>query len=102
MRRPTTPRHCHGIAKSGPGVACHAHADPWGLGSTALRPRRDEGFSTLRLHGGTPALAAVLTVVESTLAAVVGILAGMPLCAVALPAVALIPFQGRALGLENL
>lgn len=75
------------------------------LGGSAARlstRRRDERLSTLRLLGGTPALVAVLTVVESTLVALVGILAGMALYAAALPAVALIPFQGRALGLENL
>ncbi|MHA7306723.1 FtsX-like permease family protein [Arthrobacter sp. TMN-49] len=75
------------------------------LGGSAARlsaRRRDERLSTLRLLGGTPRLVAVLTVIESTLVALLGILAGMVLYAAALPAVAQIPFQGKALGLENL
>lgn len=75
------------------------------LGGSAARlsaRRRDERLSTLRLLGATPALVATLTVVESTLVALLGVLAGIFLYAAALPAVALIPFQGQALGLENL
>ena len=75
------------------------------LGGSAARlsaRRRDERLSTLRLMGATPALVAVLTVVESTLVAALGVLAGIALYAAALPAVALIHFQGRALGLASL
>ncbi|PYH00036.1 permease [Arthrobacter stackebrandtii] len=75
------------------------------LGGSAARlsaRRRDERLSTLRLMGATPALVGVLTVVESTLVALLGILAGIAVYAAALPAVALIPFQGGPLGLSNL
>lgn len=75
------------------------------LGGSAARlsaRRRDERLSTLRLLGGTPTFVAVLTVVESTLIALVGVLAGVVLYAVTLPAVALIHFRGEALGLANL
>lgn len=75
------------------------------LGGSAARlsaRRRDERLSTLRLLGGTPALVSVLTVVESTLVAVVGVAAGIFLYAAALPAIAMIPFQGQALGLATL
>ncbi|AIY01335.1 hypothetical protein ART_1736 [Arthrobacter sp. PAMC 25486] len=75
------------------------------LGGSAARlsaRRRDERLSTLRLLGGTPALVAVLTVIESTLVALLGVLAGIVLYAVTLPAIALIHFQGKALGLANL
>lgn len=75
------------------------------LGGSAARlsaRRRDERLSTLRLLGATPALVSVLTVVEATMVAFVGVLAGIVLYAGALPAIALIPFQGQPLGLENL
>lgn len=75
------------------------------LGGSAARlsaRRRDERLSTLRLLGGTPALVAALTVVESTLIALVGVVAGILLYAAALPAVALITFRGEPLGLTNL
>lgn len=75
------------------------------LGGSAARlsaRRRDERLSTLRLLGGTPALVGAMTVVESTVVAAVGICAGVLLYAAALPAVALIPFQGKALGLSAL
>ncbi|SED84542.1 hypothetical protein SAMN04489740_0114 [Arthrobacter alpinus] len=75
------------------------------LGGSAARlsaRRRDERLSTLRLLGGTPALVSVLTVVESTLVAITGVIAGIVIYAAALPAVALIEFQGQALGLATL
>ena len=75
------------------------------LGGSAARlsaRRRDERLSTLRLLSGTPALVSVLTVVESTLVAVVAGVAGIFLYTAALPAVAMIPFQGQALGLATL
>lgn len=75
------------------------------LGGSAARlsaRRRDERLSTLRLLGATPALVSVLTVVESTMVAVVGVATGVLLYAAALPAIALIPFRGEALGLANL
>lgn len=75
------------------------------LGGSAARlsaRRRDERLSTLRLLGGTPALVAVLTVVESTFIAALGVVSGIVLYAAALPAIALIPFQGEPLGLAVL
>ncbi|MGA7206939.1 MAG: permease [Specibacter sp.] len=75
------------------------------LGGSAARlsaRRRDERLSTLRLLGATPALARALTVLESTLIAAVGILAGTVLYAAAIPAVALIHFRGKALGMGAL
>lgn len=75
------------------------------LGGSAARlsaRRRDERLSTLRLLGGTPALVSVLTIIESTLVAAVGIASGIVLYAAALPAIALIHFQGQALGLATL
>ena len=75
------------------------------LGGSAARlsaRRRDERLSTLRLLGGTPALVGTISIVESTVVAAAGIAAGVVLYAVALPAVALIQFQGKALGLAQL
>lgn len=75
------------------------------LGGSAARlsaRRRDERLSTLRLLGATPALVTVLTVVESTLVALVGVLSGLVLYALTVPAIALIRFKGRALGLTHL
>ncbi|PYI69484.1 permease [Arthrobacter livingstonensis] len=75
------------------------------LGGSAARlsaRRRDERLSTLRLLGATPALVGFMAVVEATAVAVLGIAAGIVLYAAALPAVALIHFQGHALGLAGL
>ena len=75
------------------------------LGGSAARlsaRRRDERLSTLRLLGATPALVPTLAIVETTAVAAVGIAAGLALYAAALPAVALIHFQGKALGLAQL
>ncbi|MFC8304441.1 permease [Specibacter sp. NPDC057265] len=75
------------------------------LGGSAARlsaRRRDERLSTLRLLGGTPALVGTISIVESTVVAAAGIAAGVVLYAVALPAVALIQFQGKARGLAQL
>lgn len=75
------------------------------LGGSAARlsaRRRDERLSTLRLLGGTPALVGTISLVESTMVAAAGIAAGVVLYVVALPVVALIQFQGKALGLAQL
>ncbi|MET4004093.1 hypothetical protein ABIB48_002831 [Arthrobacter sp. UYCu511] len=75
------------------------------LGGSAARlsaRRRDERLSTLLLLGATAALVSVMTIVESTVIACVGVLAGVVLYVAALPAIALIPFQGQALGLDKL
>ncbi|UWF78450.1 MULTISPECIES: FtsX-like permease family protein [Microbacterium] len=73
------------------------------LGGAAARlsaRRRDERLSTLRLLGMTPAGVATLTVLESTLVAAIGALAGVLGHLALAPAIALIPFRGEALGLD--
>lgn len=75
------------------------------LGGSAARlsaRRRDERLSTLRLLGGTPAFVASISIVESTVVAALGIASGVVLYVAALPAVALIQFQGKTLGLAQL
>lgn len=71
------------------------------LGGAAARlsaRRRDERLSTLRLLGVTPAGVGVLTIVESTLIAAVGVLVGIVGHLALTPLVGLIPFRGQALG----
>lgn len=71
------------------------------LGGAAARlsaRRRDERLSTLRLLGVTPFGVGVVTVVESTLIATVGVLCGVALYLLLVPVVGLIPFRGQALG----
>jgi hypothetical protein len=71
------------------------------LGGSAARlsaRRRDDRLSTLRLLGATPGLVTTLTVLEATALAVAGALAGVVGYLVLVPAVALIPFRGHALG----
>ncbi|GAA2918956.1 hypothetical protein JOD62_000199 [Microbacterium keratanolyticum] len=73
------------------------------LGAAAARlsaRRRDEKLSTLRLLGVTAWGVGVLTVIESTLIALTGVLAGVLGSLALLPAVALIPFRGEPLGIE--
>lgn len=70
------------------------------LGGSAARlsaRRRDDRLSTLRLLGATPALVARLTVVESTVLALLGALAGVVGYAALVPLVGLIHFRGEAL-----
>ena len=71
------------------------------LGGAAARlsaRRRDERLSTLRLLGVTPFGVGLITVVESTLIAAVGVFAGVIVYLALVPAVGLIPFRGQALG----
>ncbi|MEJ1087667.1 permease [Microbacterium sp. Mu-80] len=71
------------------------------LGGAAARlsaRRRDERLSTLRLLGVTPFGVEVATVVESTIIAAAGVLSGILLYLLLVPAVGLIPFRGQALG----
>lgn len=71
------------------------------LGGAAARlsaRRRDERLSTLRLLGATPASVGALTVIESTLIAAAGALAGVIGHLLLSPLVGLIPFRGAALG----
>lgn len=75
------------------------------LGGSAARlsaRRRDQKLSALRLLGASPRLVGALAVVEATVVAAAGILAGIVVYFVALPLVALIQFQGSALGLSAL
>ena len=71
------------------------------LGGAAARlsaRRRDERLSTLRLMGVTPAGVGVLTVIESTVIAGIGVLIGVVGHLALVPLVGLIPFRGGALG----
>jgi hypothetical protein len=71
------------------------------LGGAAARlsaRRRDERLSTLRLLGVTPFGVGVLTVVESTLIAGLGVLGGVIIALGLAPLVGLIPFRGEPLG----
>ncbi|HTN55266.1 MAG TPA: permease [Microbacterium sp.] len=71
------------------------------LGGAAARlsaRRRDERLSTLRLLGVTPMGVSVLTVIESTVIAAGGVLAGILGHLVLAPAVGLVPFRGEPLG----
>ncbi|MGL3150836.1 FtsX-like permease family protein [Microbacterium sp. A82] len=74
------------------------------LGGAAARlsaRRRDEKLSTLRLLGVSPAGVVAATVIESTLLAFAGAVAGLLGYFVLAPLVALIPFRGEALGIES-
>lgn len=71
------------------------------LGGAAARlsaRRRDERLSTLRLLGVTPSGIGALTVIESTLVACAGVVAGVLGHLAAAPLVGLIPFRGEPLG----
>lgn len=71
------------------------------LGGAAARlsaRRRDERLSTLRLLGVTPFGVGMVAVVESTLVAALGVLAGVVLYLALVPLVGLIPFRGGPLG----
>ncbi|MGH1550532.1 FtsX-like permease family protein [Leifsonia poae] len=75
------------------------------LGGSAARlsaRRRDDRLSSLRLLGATPRLVRALTVIESTVLAVAGAVAGVVLALLAAPLVGLIPFRGRPLGFSAL
>lgn len=75
------------------------------LGGAAARlsaRRRDERLSTLRLLGVSPAGVVVATVLESTLVAAAGALAGIVGYLACAPLVGLIPFRGEALGLDSI
>ncbi|HCS61682.1 MAG TPA: permease [Microbacterium sp.] len=73
------------------------------LGGAAARlsaRRRDERLSTLRLLGVSPAGVVTATVLESTVVAAAGALAGVLGYLTLAPLIALIPFRGEALGLS--
>ncbi|MFJ8894800.1 FtsX-like permease family protein [Leifsonia sp. NPDC102414] len=71
------------------------------LGGSAARlsaRRRDDRLASLRLLGATPGTVTALTVIESTVLALVGALAGVVVSLGAAPLVGLIPFRGEPLG----
>ncbi|MGM7665967.1 permease [Microbacterium sp. A93] len=73
------------------------------LGGAAARlsaRRRDERLSTLRLLGVSPAGVVGATVLESTLVAGAGAIAGVLGYLACAPLVGMIPFRGEALGLD--
>lgn len=75
------------------------------LGGSAARlsaRRRDDRLASLRLLGATPALVTALTVIESTVLALVGAIAGALVALLVSPLVALIPFRGEPLGMSIL
>lgn len=75
------------------------------VGSSAARlsaRRRDERLSTLRLLGATTATVSALTVLESTVLALIGALCGVAGYLGLVPIVGLIPFRGAALGVDAL
>ncbi|WP_448811501.1 FtsX-like permease family protein [Agromyces bauzanensis] len=74
------------------------------LGGAAARlsaRRRDDRLATLRLLGATPATVSALAVIESAALAAAGAVAGVAVYAALVPALALIPFRGEALGIEG-
>lgn len=73
------------------------------LGASAARlsaRRRDDRLATLRLLGASTREVSLLTVIEATLIAVAGSLAGVALYGVLLPAVAQLRFFGERIGVE--
>lgn len=71
------------------------------LGGAAARlsaRRRDDRLATLRLLGATPSVVTRMTVLESTVVAVLGSLVGVVLYLAATPLVGLIPFGGAPIG----
>jgi hypothetical protein len=74
------------------------------LGGAAARlsaRRRDDRLATLRLLGATPAAVSALAVIESAVLAAAGAVIGVAAYAALLPALALIPFRGEALGVDG-
>lgn len=74
------------------------------LGGAAARlsaRRRDDRLATLRLLGATPATVSALAVIESAVLAAIGAVVGVALYVALVPALALIPFRGEALGVEG-
>ncbi|MGO4536967.1 FtsX-like permease family protein [Leifsonia sp. 2MCAF36] len=75
------------------------------LGGSAARlsaRRRDDRLSSLRLLGATPAMVRALTVLESSILALAGAVAGLIVYLLTSPLVALIPFRGKPLGMSVL
>ncbi|MET1051378.1 MAG: FtsX-like permease family protein [Mycetocola sp.] len=75
------------------------------LGGAAARlsaRRRDDRLATLRLLGATPGVVTRMTVLESTVVAVLGSLAGVVIYLAAMPLVGLVPFGGQPIGAGEL
>ncbi|GAA1441291.1 FtsX-like permease family protein [Leifsonia poae] len=73
------------------------------LGGSAARlsaRRRDDRLASLRLLGATPGMVTALTVIESTVLALAGALAGVVVYLACVPLVGLIPFRGEPLGAD--
>ncbi|MGO1515873.1 MAG: permease [Arthrobacter sp.] len=71
------------------------------LGAAAARlsaRSHDQRLATVRLLGGTPALAAAVTVIESAAVALAGVLIGVVLYLLGAPLVGLLHFRGQAIG----
>ncbi|MBD3942511.1 permease [Microbacterium sp. NEAU-LLC] len=74
------------------------------LGGAAARlsaRRRDDRLATLRLLGATPATVSALAVLESTVLALGGAIAGVAGYFAIVPALALVPFRGEPLGIDG-
>lgn len=71
------------------------------LGGAAARlsaRSHDERLATVRLLGGTPALAGAVTVIDSAALALLGAAGGIVLYLASAPVVGLVHFRGRAIG----
>ena len=71
-----------------PVLDLHRHRDP------ASAARREQRFAAMRLVGATPRQVSVISAVESTVAAVVGVAVGFGLFFLLRPALAHVPFTG--------
>ncbi len=74
------------------------------LGGAAARlsaRRRDDRLATLRLLGATPTTVSALAVLESTVLALAGALAGVVLYFTFVPLLALVPFRSEPLGIAG-
>jgi len=74
------------------------------LGGAAARlsaRRRDDRLATLRLLGATSSTVSALAVIEAGALALAGAAVGVALYVTFVPALALIPFRGQALGVEG-
>ena len=65
-----------------------------GIATRLSAARREQRFAAMRLVGATPRQVALISTVESAVAAVVGVVAGFGLFYAVRPAIAMIPFTG--------
>jgi hypothetical protein len=65
-----------------------------GTASRLSAARREQRFAAMRLAGATPRQVSLITMIESTVAAVVGVAGGFGLFYLLRPAIATIPFTG--------